>query len=497
MVGRPLVALALLCAAASAWTAPKLACVVNSAPGPNGSVTVHADVLGPFPYDDMSAWLYYSTDNQASWTHVPMTAVGRAGYDSTFAATFPLPASGTVYYYVQSSDGWGWATQTPVNSGNAWPVPGNLRAPIAEEPAGDAINNPDGPFLDLTDIQMSRSATHFYVRMTNNDDEWPIRRGILGPWYLYAAGFRNPDAAQDTWSFAMAYGNILGIYEPGLYEINAYTFDFEKFAEIDYRTDGNVLEMRCAITDLVANPKFGPWPIPSGFLRAARGDTRMVDISQNNTLHDTTNQSRCYIDRTPRFSVGTNSAPLLTQPRVVPDSGTPETDFWFSVRYSDADSNLALTHDVVVDDDTFELEPNHHRYWVGVLFDHTRSGFGPGWHSYRFVADDGMAVVTSPPDSFYVAGVGVAETTVLPRVSSGARPNPFTDRVTLVAPAGCTRVAVRDCCGRLVRMLATAGSRRVSWDGRDAAGHPVPPGIYYCRTLGERHERLRLVRLPR
>jgi flagellar hook assembly protein FlgD len=54
-----------------------------------------------------------------------------------------------------------------------------------------------------------------------------------------------------------------------------------------------------------------------------------------------------------------------------------------------------------------------------------------------------------------------------------------------------TRVEVFDLLGRRVRTLdrgpRAAGAQRVAWDGRDAAGAPVTPGLYHVRVdAGER-----------
>jgi hypothetical protein len=489
----------LLVGSAGAWSSPKLACVVNSAAAPGATVTVHADVLGPFDLTEMfSAWLDYSTDNQATWHRVGMSPVTEPGFDSTFAGTFTAPGSGTVWYRVAAEDTFGRAFHSPVNSSDIWPAPMNLLAPTSDEPTGDCINNPDGPFLDLTGCWMTYSGSRFYARITNNDDEWPLSKLFPPTWYLYAAGFRNPDASQDTWTFAMAYGNILGIYEPGLYQVNSYTFDFEKFAEIDYQINGNVLQMRCAAADLAANPHFGPWPNSSGFLRAARADTRSVDISQNNYLHDTTNQSRWYVDRTPKFAVNQNQPPVLVRPRVVPEQGTPATDFYFDVQYSDPDSNLPLLRVVVVDEeDTLRLSPNSHRYWTNVLYASNRSGFAPGTHVARFVFNDGLAAATAV-DTFVVSDTtGVAEG-ACPATTNQltATPNPFSSRVVLEVPGSTGGLEVRDCVGRLVRRFP-AGLRH-HWDGTGANGQQIPAGVYLLCPAGRGAGRpRRLIRVDR
>jgi hypothetical protein len=64
-------------------------------------------------------------------------------------------------------------------------------------------------------------------------------------------------------------------------------------------------------------------------------------------------------------------------------------------------------------------------------------------------------------------------------------PNPAQGGTAFVVETvrpGPQRIRVVDIRGRLVWRLedspATAGARRVSWDGRDAAGRPLPAGVY-------------------
>lgn len=70
-------------------------------------------------------------------------------------------------------------------------------------------------------------------------------------------------------------------------------------------------------------------------------------------------------------------------------------------------------------------------------------------------------------------------------------PNPFDDvaRVRYVLPAEMlVSLRIFDARGRYVRTLfrgnQVARTYSIEWDGRDAAGHSVPSGVYFCRLQG-------------
>ena len=71
------------------------------------------------------------------------------------------------------------------------------------------------------------------------------------------------------------------------------------------------------------------------------------------------------------------------------------------------------------------------------------------------------------------------------RLALRAVPNPAPGRTAFVVQvdrAGPLRMSIVDVRGRVVRRfddsLATPGTRRVTWDGRDTAGRPLPAGVY-------------------
>jgi hypothetical protein len=484
-----------------AWTSPVLWNVCNSAAEPGGTVVVHADCIDSIKprLDDFALTVFYSTDSQATWRQTSMSAIGQPGYDTTYQGSFPAPLSGTVYYYVRGDNGTNYGTQSPLNSGDAWPVPNNLLAETALEGTGDTINEPDGEWLDLTSCALGYSDGKLYGRMTNHYNSWPMRGSIVGPWYLYSVGFWNSEAATgDTLGYAMVHVSIL-TYTDGLYELNRYESTYTRIGDIEVQTSGNRLIMRCDVADLAARTGFQPWPNQCGYLCGAKGDSRSADISLNSWMHDSTNSSRFYVDRTPQLVVGQNRPLVLSLAGVEPDSGTGATDFRLHVHYVDADTNLPVLRSVVVDADTYDLVPNTHRYAVGVNYLRTLSGFGVGPHEFRFVFSDGIGIVTTSPDTFVVTGGDVAEVSNGSAVGFSVSPNPFSGAVRLRVPSGSRVLRIFDGCGKLVRSLSVSrspvsGPCSLCWDGTDKLGRLLPAGMYFLREEGGPLRRL-LVKL--
>jgi beta-lactamase superfamily II metal-dependent hydrolase len=73
---------------------------------------------------------------------------------------------------------------------------------------------------------------------------------------------------------------------------------------------------------------------------------------------------------------------------------------------------------------------------------------------------------------------------------NGAAPNPFSDATALryrLEEASSVRLEIFDAAGRRIRSFDAGrmpqGAHTLSWDGRNAAGDPVGPGVYFARLL--------------
>ena len=90
------------------------------------------------------------------------------------------------------------------------------------------------------------------------------------------------------------------------------------------------------------------------------------------------------------------------------------------------------------------------------------------------------------------------------RVGAGTRARAITIEYVVGPDAGAGSVSVvltlHDARGRIVRTLknrkGASGAGRVSWDGTDAFGSPVEPGLYYARLRAGGVVRLSSVWMP-
>jgi hypothetical protein len=442
--------------------------VSNSAPV--GTMLVHADLAPPFApgFDTIAARLFFSTDSQRSWTERAMLRLARPGYDSTWQATVAVPSGpGFLWYYVNAEHGGAFATQSPLNEADAWPIPDNLLARIARDTVGDAAS-PEGPWLDLTGARVGRSAGRFYVELTNNHTSWPTSGGLL-KWFAYSLGFSNPEAPSDSWVFAAVYVSAWPVMETGLFAINRYTGATPtRIGDVDASTSGNRLLMRCNIADITADPRFGPWPGSGGWLRAA-ASTQTITTGGAATK-DTTVPGMFHATRTQRPALGTNRPFTLVSARVAPDTGTPETEFSFTVDYTDPDTNPPTRRRVYCGaggPDSFDLAPDNRRYWRGVTFRGTKGGFAPGPREATFAFSDGGADTTIVVGFYVNDTVGIVEDGAAGRPAAHLLPTVLRGSLFLPPPAG----AMFSAAGRRVMALAP-GPNDVS---------RLAPGVYFVR----------------
>ena len=98
-----------------------------------------------------------------------------------------------------------------------------------------------------------------------------------------------------------------------------------------------------------------------------------------------------------------------------------------------------------------------------------------------------------PLEDITVTVGGIAQTPTGPGITEflNVAPSPFTDRVQVsyaLARPGLVKLDVLDASGCVLRPLARAeqqpGVYHLVWDGRDAGGRRLAPGVYFVRAVG-------------
>ena len=156
---------------------------------------------------------------------------------------------------------------------------------------------------------------------------------------------------------------------------------------------------------------------------------------------------------------------------------------------SDDSPYVTITDDLATWGD---IPPGQTRDNAANLFRVVVSPSAPSFHIFHFtvqVTAYGACGSVTFPDTVYYPVVGVEPEPALPVLAlSGITPDPAQSSTTLsfsIRADGQVRLSLFDVHGRrvstLVDGLQTAGTHRVTWNGRDLGGASAAPGVYLAR----------------
>lgn len=393
-----------------------------SAPSPNDTMLINIDLIPDTIRDTLgnitgydtvvTAYLFYSFNNQSTWNNIPLYKIGTVKYKNTWEGLLTLPGSGGIFAFFKSIDGNGsnFSTGSPKNLSDAFPVPSNLLTDAAIESGNDADPNIPEQDLELTNFHISYSDNKIYGVLSNANGEWDWDGGFFGPWYAYGFTIINPPKFKrdsDTVYIAIRADAPVIITEPGLYKVYRDAqgeTQIVYIAPIGHTVSGGKLHTWVNWSSLLNDPQFGDY---TGEIAVAAG-TAWADFD-GAYFGDGTQPTRFYQSLF-NFSIGSNSPFVLTNPLVNPQSGDTSTYFEFQVTYQDPDNNLPIIRELYIDNTPYVIGSYDHYYTDGAIFSDTFGTFAPGWHEFYFRFSDGASIVTTPLDSFFVQGVQVAET---------------------------------------------------------------------------------------
>jgi len=358
---------------------------------PSVYFTTHADLSDSLTQaENTSASVFVSTDNQNSWTENSNVApLNQEGYETTWGATTMTDGGNNVDWYLQGSIDSGslgldfgqmTVSQAPHNINNVWPPSDNLYATLVSDATGDNVAG--GAGQDIVNLR----ATYFAGdTSTVSDDKLYASMGLngsccdeggfFGPWNLYSIALVNPDAENPV-AYSYAYGNGgFGQLYPAIYKIDGdlttgEVGGFEVLSEnFDYTTSGNNLQATSLLDIIVNDNDWGAWPNSLNGLVlvgvSVSAGLNGLDIAID--LLDTTDPGVLVMSTQTQYG---NTPPVLSDAAFNQDTGE------LSVTYTDADNNLATSHDVFIDDMAFVMIPSSHTYSEGVTFTANIGGVG-------------------------------------------------------------------------------------------------------------------------
>ena len=337
---------------------------------PSESFVTHAD-LSPTLQDaqNTSASVFVSTDNQNSWVENSQVGpVEQAGYEYTWGATTQTNGGEDVAWYLSGSVDSGslglsfgqiTVSQSPYNSGNQSPPASSLYASLASDAAGDADSN-----QDINGLRGTYSDDKIYAAL-DLQSSCCDEGGFFGPWYLYVIAIVNPDAVSNV-AYALGYGDGgFGQLYPALYKIDGdlttgEVSGFEAITEdFSYSTSGSSLQANVLLSYLVNDSDWGAWPnsFNGVVLLGTTVEAGLSGLDVAIEVLDTTDPGVLVMSTQTQSG---NSAPVL--------SNAAYENNELTVTYTDADNNLAISHDVCIDDTCWTMIPDSHTYAEGVTF---------------------------------------------------------------------------------------------------------------------------------
>ena len=373
---------------------------------PSVYFTTHADLSDSLTQaENTSASVFVSTDNQNSWTENSNVApLNQEGYETTWGATTTTNGGNNVDWYLTGSIDSGSlgldfgqisVSQSPYNQNNVFPPSDNLYAILATDPSGDNIGGGSGQ--DINNLR----ATYFSGDTTTiNDDKIYASMGLngsccddgsfFGPWNLYSIALVNPDAENPV-AYSYAYGNGgFGQLYPAIYKIDGdlTTGEVGGFSvlseDFNYTTNGNEFEASSLLSIVVNDSDWGAWP-------NSLNGVVLVGVTVSAGLNGLDIATEVLDTSDPGVLIMSTQTQYGNTPPVLSDAVFSEDTGELSVVYTDADNNLAVSHDVFIDDMAFVMVPSSHTYSEGVTFTANIGGIG-GTAEMRF--NDGASEIT-------------------------------------------------------------------------------------------------------
>ncbi len=248
----------------------------------------------------------------------------------------------------------------------------SLHMVIASRDSINEVNLAGNLKLDLESFHFAFSDEKLYAGLKNRQGSYPnYDFPIIGPYYLYGAGFINPENVMDTTGYALIYANIPSVFTPGLYKIHGV--DFTNLSNIDFNaiqrvgditttiSDG-ILILKCDQSLIFNDPDFGAWPSMSNTLAFVPFTVKVNPLDLQNFTGDIGNPAMIRINDL--IANDTNQLPILSNPQITLTSNTSVV----TVDYNDPDGNFPFTSTFTVNGVDYPMQTISPDYSSNVTF---------------------------------------------------------------------------------------------------------------------------------
>lgn len=197
--------------------------------------------------------------------------------------------------------------------------------------------------LDIESFHFAFSQEKLYAGIKNRQGTYPNFDSIIGPFYIYGAGFVNPENVMDTTGYAMIYANIPGFFTPGLYKIHGVDFTdpqnidlnaIQRVGDITTSINNNMLILKCDLSLITNDPNFGTWPTLSRTLAFVPFIVKVNIADLQNVTGDVGHPAMIRFNDL--MANETNQIPVLSDPVVIHTNNTSI----INVNYTDPDGNF-------------------------------------------------------------------------------------------------------------------------------------------------------------
>ena len=345
-----------------------------------------------------SVMVYYMGNGDTAFSEAGMEAMGELPYYNCTYETSVIfdvdPGWLEFYFCVQGSTF--MATQSPMNSADAFPPAQYKYARFADDPVGDAENNPAGNWLDLTGSGMTYSDTRIYGYLDNVSDTWPLEQNLT--YFVYALGFLVVVDA-DSLYYALSFCDVPFVVTTGLFKVDIDAMTFTRIGNIDYNISDGLLHLACDLAEFDGDPDWPGWPPPEGVL-VSMGGTLSAGLSGQD-FNDFTPVA-VYEPQTLYLDFSSNIVPILANYEF---GRGPDSTLVVQILFQDGDNNLPTLRRLSFNSQLYDLGSYDHFYGDSALFEAQMPWPGEGWYDCAFEFSDGVDTVTIVGDSIHIGPI--------------------------------------------------------------------------------------------